>query len=251
MELRRLRYFVAVAEAGNLTRAAARLGLEQPPLSVQIHALEAALGAQLFTRLPRGMALTAAGEALLPEARAILHAASAAAALVADVAKGRRERITLGVTTSAIMHPRVRTILGTLTRLYPDMRLTLREGSAAELTELLGAGTMQAAFIRAVVARPAGIRFQELCSEEMVAVLPSAHRLARARPGVRLEDLAGERFVFVRRAGAPGMYAELVRAAATLGFEPLVVAEVERMLTSVNLERDDFSPNREGDSRIG
>jgi len=236
MELRHLRYFVAVAEEGHITRAAARLGLQQPPLSQQIHALEAELGAKLFTRVPRGVVLTPAGEALLPEARLILEAARAAAASVALAAKGQREQLRLGATTSAILHPAVPEILRTLTMDAPEVALTLREGNAAELTEMLAAGTIQAAFLRAPVAWPPGVRFIELMSQEMLVVLPADHPLARRRgAGLRLAQLAQERFVLVRRRGAPGMYAQLLRAARDAGFDPQVSAEVERMLTCVSL----------------
>src|SRR5713226_8287127 len=107
MELRHLRYFVAVAEEGHVTRAAQRLGLQQPPLSQQIRALEAELGVALFTRLPRGVALTAAGTAFLTEARAVLEGADRAASRAVLAARGQHGEIALGVTTSAILHPLV------------------------------------------------------------------------------------------------------------------------------------------------
>src|SRR5919198_4714470 len=104
MELRPLRYFVAVAEEGHVTRAAERLGIQQPPLSQQIHALEAELDVQLFRRKPRGVELTQAGETLLAEARTVLDRVEHAAAAVRRIGRGDAGRVGLGFTSSASFH---------------------------------------------------------------------------------------------------------------------------------------------------
>src|SRR6202521_3568985 len=105
MELRHLRYFVAVAEEGHITRAAARLGIQQPPLSQQIRALEAELEVQLFRRKPRGVELTQAGEALLAEARTIFDRVEHAVVAARRTARGDAGHIGLGFTSSASFHP--------------------------------------------------------------------------------------------------------------------------------------------------
>src|SRR5438046_6133963 len=105
MDLRHLRYFVAVAEESHITRAAARLGIQQPPLSQQIRALEAELEVQLFRRKPRGVELTQAGEALLTEARTILQQVEHAVIATRRTARGEIGRIGLGFTSSASFHP--------------------------------------------------------------------------------------------------------------------------------------------------
>src|SRR5260370_39573741 len=105
MELRHLRYFVAVAEEGHVTRAAERLGIQQPPLSQQIRALETELEVQLFRRMPRGMELTQAGEALFAEARAILDRIEHAVAAARRTARGEAGRIAIGFTSSGSFHP--------------------------------------------------------------------------------------------------------------------------------------------------
>ena len=105
MELRHLRYFIAVAEEGHVTRAAERLGMQQPPLSQQIQALERELDVQLFRRKPRGVELTDAGRALLDDARAILAHVDHAFATTRRTARGEQGRIAVGFTSSAPFHP--------------------------------------------------------------------------------------------------------------------------------------------------
>ena len=118
MELRHLRYFVAVAEAGHITRAAERLGIQQPPLSQQIRALESELQVQLFRRKPRGVELTQAGRALLAEAQLILQQVEHAVGAARRTARGEAGRIGLGFTSSASFHPFVPQLI----RQYSDKR---------------------------------------------------------------------------------------------------------------------------------
>src|SRR5438067_5037823 len=107
MDLRHLRYFVTVAEEGHITRAAERLGIQQPPLSQQIQALESELDVQLLRRLPRGVELTAAGEAFLAEARGILARVEEARLAAQRAARGETGRVGIGFTSSASLHPLV------------------------------------------------------------------------------------------------------------------------------------------------
>jgi DNA-binding transcriptional LysR family regulator len=240
MELRHLRYFLAVAEERHITRAAARLGLQQPPLSQQIHVLEKELGTKLFTRLPRGVELTPAGEGFLEEARAVLSGVERAAVRARAAAMGQRGRISIGLTTAASLHPGVTRTLRAYVDSHPAVSLDLHANSAANLTEALLRKEVQVAVIRAVVARPADLIFKELAEENMLIALPADHRLVRrtasgANAPISLLALAGERMILVRRHAAPGMYSNVVDACHKAGFEPLIVAEVEQMLTSINL----------------
>ena len=242
MELRHLRYFTAVAEEAHITRAAERLGIQQPPLSQQIRALENELGVALFKRGPRGVTLTAAGEVFLRETRLVLAGAARAAEKAQLAARGQQGEIAIGLTTSATLHRLVPEIIGAFSRNYPDVALEIHEGNAADLTEALARETLQACFLRAVVDRPPGIAFMELLQEDVLLALPDGHRLLAGpahrsgrEPRVHLSDLAQERFILVRRHAAPGLYANLLEACRRVGFEPLVVAEVGRMLTNINL----------------
>ena len=240
MELRHLRYFLAVAEERHITRAAARLGLQQPPLSQQIHALEKELGTKLFTRLPRGVELTPAGEGFLEEARMVLSGVERATVRARAAAVGQRGRISIGLTTSASLHPGVTRTLRAYADSHAAVALDLHANSAAGLTEALLREDVQVAIIRAAVARPADLVFRELAREDMLVALPADHHLvSRTASGacapVSLRSLSGERLILVRRHAAPGMYGNVVDACHKAGFEPLVVAEVEQMLISINL----------------
>ena len=239
MELRHLRYFVAVAETGHMTRAAAHLGIQQPPLSLQIRALETMLGTALFTRHPKGVSLTDAGRLLHDEARRILEHVAALEARMADVASGTVGTLDVGFTSSAAAHAFTPDTLRECRALYPDLGLRLSEHNAAEITEAVLARKLHCGFLRVPVAHPPGLRFETLLVEPVVLALPIGHRLARddsARRGAgTARDLHDENLILVRRPGAPGLYANLLTLCAASGARPRVVAEVERMMTSLNL----------------
>ncbi len=236
MDLRQLRYFLAVAEAGHITRAAERLGLQQPPLSQQIKALETELGLVLFERHARGVALTEAGRLLQSDARGLVEGAAALQQRMALFAAGQRGPLALGFTSSAAAHAFVPRVLSACRRLHPDIALELSECNAAELTEALQAGRLHCGFLRVPVARPEGLDFETLFDEPVLLVLPLDHPLAGAEgEPVPVALLRDERFILVRRPGAPGLYAELLQRCREAGFEPRIAAEVPRMLTNLNL----------------
>ena len=235
-----MRYFVVVAEEGSFTRAAQRLDMQQPPLSQQIQALEKELGFSLFARHPKGVELTAGGEVFLREAKAVLENVSQGAARAARVASGAEGGMTIGFTSSAAAHPLVPQIIRSYRAMRPSVILDFVEGNAAELTDAMESETVAVAFLRQPVSRPTGIRFQKLLDEEMVLVLPAGHaairkRAGRGMPSVSLGAVRDEKFVLVRRSGAPGMYANLIDACKRAGFVPAIAAEVERMLTGISL----------------
>lgn len=238
MDLRQLRYFVAVAEAGHMTRAAAALGLQQPPLSQQIRAIEATVGTPLFRRHPRGMSLTDAGQELLPRARRLLEAHRQLMDDMQRVAAGTAGVLAVGITSSAAAHAFTPTLLRDWRRAHPQVELRITEANAAKLTELVDGGALHAAFLRVPVAQPPALRFETLLTEPAVLALPLDHPLARRyRPGqpVPLAALAGERLILARRPGAPGLYGNLLRRLEQQGVAVQVVAEVDRMLTNLNL----------------
>ena len=240
MELRHLRYFVAVAEAGNVTRAAAELGIQQPPLSQQIKALEGELGTALFQRHPKGVTLTDSGRLFLAEARRILQDMAAMEQRMLRVATGMRGLLAVAFTTSAAAHGFTPKALRAFRSRYPEIALVLNENNAAEIMEGVVSGRLHCGFLRVPVSRPAGVVLRTLLTEPVVVAVPLDHRLGRRarasdHPGVPLREFHGENLILVRRPGAPGLYANLLSLCEENGVRPNVVAEVERMITALNL----------------
>lgn len=236
MELRHLRYFMAVANAGHITRAAESLGIQQPPLSQQIRALEDELGVALFHRHPKGVALTEAGRLLQAEAGRVLADVSALQARLSAFVQGERGRVLIGFTSSAAAHAFTPEALRLCRKRHPDIRLEVSENNAAEITEAVAAGRLHCGILRVPVARPEGLAFEELLQEDSLLAIPADHRLARNRTRpVALKELHGEPLILVRRPGAPGLYANLLAACARHKVEVQLAAEVDRMMTNLNL----------------
>ena len=237
VELRHLRYFVAVAEEGHITRAAQKLGLQQPPLSQQIHALESELDVQLFRRLPRGVELTEAGRAFLEDARTVLGQVEHAVAATRRTARGEQGRIAIGFTSSASFHPFVPRVIRSYRETYPLVALALEEGGTAELVEALRREHLDAAFIRSPVGDSSFLAVTPLLTEEMVAALPTGHRLV-GRTGtaaLALSALAAETFILYRRRLGPGLYDSIIAACHAAGFSPRVGQEAPRMFSTLSL----------------
>lgn len=147
MELRHLRYFLAVAEEGNFTRAAGKLGIGQPPLSQQIRDLEREVGAALFHRVPHGAELTAAGTAFLGEAKASLAAAEKAKLAAQSANRGETGRLSLGFTASSAFNPVVSTTIRRFRARWPEVQLSLTEMNTLALMQKLERGELDATFM--------------------------------------------------------------------------------------------------------
>jgi DNA-binding transcriptional LysR family regulator len=237
MEFRHLRYFLAVADAGHITRAAHALGMQQPPLSQQIKALERELGLQLFLRHPKGMALTEAGRQLRDEARRLLADLEAMRERLRRVASGERGRLRIALTSSAAAHNFAPRLLRECRCRYPEIEVVVSESSAADITEALAAGKLHAGLLRVPVAHPPGLQFERLLVEPALLALPVDHPLlAGGGPrAIAVAELRDEPLILVRRPGAPGLYAKLLALCEEAGFVPRVAAEVERMMSNLNL----------------
>jgi len=238
MELRHLRYFMAVAEEKHVTRAAERLGMQQPPLSQQIRALERELDVQLFRRLPRGVEPTAAGLAFLSDARAIVAQIDRAVATAKRTARGEQGRIAVGFTSSAPFNPFVPRVIRAYREAFPLVALMLEEGGTTELIEALRHERIDAAFVRTPLADRAGLVVQSLLEEPMVLALPRGHALARkksASKALSLTALAGETFVIYRRPSGPGLHDAIVSACNAAGFSPRIGQEAPRIGSTLNL----------------
>lgn len=240
MELRHLRYFLAVAQAGHMTRAAEALGIRQPPLSQQIKALEKELGVVLFQRHPKGVALTGAGRQFQLEAQRLMDGMTALTQRMARVARGELGQLNIGFTSSAAAHAFTPEALRECRRSQPGVTLSLSEDNAAGITEAVAAQRLHCGLIRVPVARPPGLAFEPLLREPVVVAVPRDHALARRRAAraaapVALADLRDDGFILVRRPGAPGLYANLLALCDEQGIQPKIAGEVARMGTSLNL----------------
>jgi DNA-binding transcriptional LysR family regulator len=240
MELRHLRYFIAVAEEKHMTRAAERLGIQQPPLSMQIRALEQELDAQLFRRQPRGVELTDAGLAFLDRARAILDQVDRAVATTRRTARGEEGRVVVGFTSSAPFHPFVPRVLRAFREVAPLVSLVLEESGSSELVQGLHNEEIDAAFIRSPVADVVGLTVRPLLEEKMLVALPTGHIFARRSSFSRsvllpLSELAKETFVLYKRPGGPGLYDTIIAACKSAGFSPRVGQEAPRIISTLNL----------------
>jgi len=237
MELRHLRYFVAVAEERHITRAAERLGIQQPPLSQQIRALEAELGAPLLRRHPRGVELTQAGEVLLTEARTVLEQVERAVTATRRAGRGEAGRIGLGFTSSASFHPLVPAMVRAYRDAYPLVALSLEESGTSELVDALVQQRLDAAFVRSPIGAAPGIAVHSILEEPMVAALPAGSPLAiaRARHPLPLAALAGEIFILYRRPLGPGLYDAIIAACQRAGYSPNIGQEAPRMLATLSL----------------
>jgi len=238
MELRHLRYFIAVAEEGHVTRAAQRLGMQQPPLSQQIRALERELDVQLFRRKPRGVELTDAGVAFLARARVILEEVDRAFATTRRTARGEQGRVVVGFTSSAPFHPFVPRVIRAFREMSPLVSLVLEESGSSELVQGLHNEEIDAAFIRSPVADVVGLVVRPLLEEEMVVALPAGHLLAAASgadAALPLASLANETFILYKRPGGPGLYDTIIAACRGAGFSPRVGQEAPRIISTLNL----------------
>ncbi|MFE0733849.1 LysR family transcriptional regulator [Streptomyces sp. NPDC058855] len=187
MELRQLRYFVAVADAGGFGAAAERLTIVQSAVSQQVRRLERELGVVLFERTTRRVRLSAAGERLLPEARTVLAAADRTARIAADIAAGADGVLRLG----AVHAPgdRIPRLLAGLAAHAPGVQVRLHRLPVTERLAAVREGELDAALVRALPAAP-GLELLPLWQDPLLVALPAGHPLA-AREALRLEDLAG------------------------------------------------------------
>ena len=234
LDLRRLRYLVAVAEEGHMTRAAERLGIQQPPLTRQIRSLEDELGVQLFERLPRGMQLTEAGRVVVEEARDVLARAERIAETARRAARGEQGRLAIGYTSSAAFHPFVTQQIRAFREVRPGVLVDLDEDGTPELLHGLKEERLDAAFIRSTSHDVAGLSIDPLLEERMVAAVPSGSRLAR-QDKAALADLAEETFIFYRRPSGPGLYDAILSACLAAGFSPNVGQEAPRISSTLSL----------------
>ena len=233
MELRHLRYFAAVAEELHFGRAAKRLHISQPPLSMQIRALEEELGVTLLNRTQRSVSLTQAGNALLAEAKHILARVDQAILTTRRAGRGEIGELLVGFISVADYNV-LPEVLREFRRRFPLVNLTLREATTdAQLRDLV-AGRIDVGFVLPPVNEPA-LESVAILREPLIAALPEKHPLARKPGKLALEKLKDAPFILIPRANAPGLYDDIVSCCKTAGFSPRVEQEAIQMQTIVSL----------------
>lgn len=232
LELRHLRYFLAVAETLHFGRAAERLGLSQPPLSVQIRQLEELVGTPLFERDRRSVRLTPAGAVFREEARRTLRQADAAVEAARAAATGESGTLRIGFVSSAPFNA-LPGILRRYREAHPHIGLELREMGTAVQLKALQAGEIDLGLLR-LPAQARGVQVELLLREPLVAVLPDSHPLAGSQR-VRIQDLRDDPFVLFPRRLGPGLYDRILSFCNEAGYHPEIVQEVEQMHALVGL----------------
>ncbi|WDS37217.1 LysR family transcriptional regulator [Pseudoxanthomonas sp.] len=234
MELRHVRYFLLVAEELNFTRAAARAGIGQPPLSQQIRVLEEEIGAPLFLRTPKGAELTEAGQAFLPEAQALLAQADVALGAARRGGRGQVGSLRIGFTASAAFIAAVPEAIRRFTSEHADVAVSLAEAATSELLERLHQATLDVALVRLGRNDPDELDAWALLDEPMRIAVPLGHRLA-GRASAPLSALAGESLVLFPRTAGPGLFDEVIACCWQAGLEPVMGQEAPQFSTAVNL----------------
>lgn len=234
MELRHLRYFVAVAQHLNYSEAARRLHVAQPAISQTILDLEDDLGVKLLLRTKRSVQLTAAGTTFLREAEAILRRSSEARRLAQRAARGEVGELGIGFFGAAAA-PILPGLVQAFRRQFPDVELSLHELDPDQQLAAFDDGRIQLSFSRPLPAgRSAEFEQEVVYLDRLVIAVAETHRAAKQKV-VQLKTLHGEPFVQFYRRGAPGLYDEVIRTCHRAGFSPRIVSEPNFMATVMTM----------------
>jgi DNA-binding transcriptional LysR family regulator len=234
MELRHIRYFLAVAEEQNFTRAAARVGIGQPPLSQQIKDLETEVGAPLFHRIPQGAELTEAGRAFLENVRVIPVQAERATRAAQRAARGEIGSIRVGFVGSAPFNRVMPATIRSFRRAYPDVEMSFEESNAMRLIASLKDGELDAAFFRFNESPSDDLQIRLLSEERMVVVLPATHPAAKSVE-IDLVRLRNDALILVPRDAGPSLFDTVMLACRQAGFEPILGQSAPQLSSVVSL----------------
>ena len=223
---------MAVAEERHFTRAAERLGIQQPPLSMQIRQLEQEMGTALFRRLTRGVELTDAGELMFEEARRILEQVAQAKANVQSRARGETGHIHVGFAGATYFQPQVPGLIQAFRTLYPHVRISPEESNTPHLIDALRSGSVDVAFVRPALGDEKGIAIQPIVEEPMMIVIQSNHPHAGKR-SVPLSALAQETLILFPRSIGPGLYDSIITSCQSAGFSPTLGQEAPQISSIV------------------
>jgi DNA-binding transcriptional LysR family regulator len=238
LELRQLRYVLAVAEEQNLTRAAERLGMQPPPLSRQIRAVEREVGSQLFRRKARGVEVTDAGRVFIDNARAIFALLDSTFDATRRTARGEQGRISVAYSSTVAFHRLVPRIIREFRETFPLVTVTLTEGYPERMVERMQQGEIDVCFVRRVDPEMQRVDIAVLDQEAMLVALPSSHRLAQKQVGaISLKALSDETFILFGdpHGDALERNSDFTAACREAGFKPRVGHVVPYISSRLNL----------------
>jgi DNA-binding transcriptional LysR family regulator len=242
MELRALSYFVAVAEERSFTGAAERLHIVQPAVSQQVRRLEAELGVVLFTRTTRAVTLTAAGEALLGEARNVIAAAERTRQVAAGLARDGRER--LHIATASGLGTWLHRVLDAVADAMPELEVRLTTMPYLERLAAVATGTLDAAFVQAADDAPEGVELIAVATAPLIAALPASHPLA-GRDRLALADVATLPARLAPSSRNPAFHALITTALAAAGpvrVHPSPFTTLQNTLAEINTGPATWAP---------
>lgn len=233
MELRQLRYFIAIAEQGSFSRAAARLHVSQPPLSTQLKNLEDELGVRLLERNNRGVTLTAAGAVFFEEARAALARLEHAKTRTLQADRGDAGMLSIGFVSIAdygILPPALKNFRAR----FPNVEVELHELTTDAQIHELRAARLDLGIGLAPVDEP-DLEFKSVLREALVLALPSAHPAAKGDGAIDLRSLSRDSFIIPPRDIAPGLYDLTISKCRSSGFAPRITQHARQMQTVIGL----------------
>jgi len=234
MELRHIRYFLALADEQNFTRAAARVGIAQSPFSAQIKDLEREVDAQLFHRVPHGAELTAAGQAFLEVVRVMPNLAAKGTHAARRASRGEVGSLNVGFTASSAFNAVVSNALRSFRRAYPDVYVTLEEANTTRLLRGLEEGTLDAVFLRPNATGIENYQMRHLSDEPLIIALPAAHPLA-GQSEIALGDLRSDPLLLFPRPVGPTLYDTVIKAFRDAGVEPILGQTAPQIASLINL----------------
>lgn len=234
MDFRRIRHFNVLAETLNFSRAAERLHIAQPALSVSIQKLETELGTKLFERTPSGVVLTASGHAALLEARRLLYHSEQLLRSVRDAAAGTGGKLRIGFVGSAIYRV-IPKLISSFRYQYPGVELVLRETTSTRILEMLNEEALDLGVVRTPLLQAHAASLYTLQRDRFVVAFPRLHPRAGEKSALHLADLADEPFVMYSASEATGLQAPAMTACAAAGFVPKIAQEATQVPTVVAL----------------
>ncbi|MEG0481652.1 MAG: LysR family transcriptional regulator [Acinetobacter sp.] len=235
IDIHKLKAFVAVVEESNISRAAVRLNMQQPPLTRMIKSLENELSTDLLKRLPRGVEVTEAGKALYQEALTILAHAQAIPKRVQNISMGLEGQINIGFTNSVGLHPFLPALLRHFRETFSAVSIHLEEDGSSSLIDSIINDKNDIVFLRKPAPIGFGLTSLHVLDEPLIVALPNNHPLANQIDAIHILDLETYDFVLYRRLAGQDLFDNILASCYQAGFSPKIVQEAPRLTSSLNL----------------